>query len=64
MERRQVEALMSEWAREPCLYNIGHSDYMKNKKGLAEKRIVVTLNENTPDDKIGITGNICITMYC
>ena len=55
---------MSEWAPEPCLYNIGHSDYMKNKKGLAEKRIVVTLNENTPDDKIGITGNICITMYC
>ena len=60
---------MSEWTREPCLYNIGHSDYMKNeKKRLAEERIVVTLNENTPDDKIGITGNICIKkheiMYC
>ena len=59
---KQVEALICEWAGEPCLYNVGHADYMKNDKRLnAGKRIVATLNENTNPEDTQITGKILMT---
>jgi hypothetical protein len=55
---RQVEMLISEWAREPCLYNATHDDYSKSDKRLiVEKRIVAALNESisSPEERL-ITG--------
>ena len=55
---RQVELLISEWEREPCLYDATHDDYSKSDKRLiVEKRIVAALNENinSPEERL-ITG--------
>ena len=55
---RQVELLISEWEREPCLYDATHDDYSKSDKRLIiEKRIVAALNENvnSPEER-SITG--------
>ena len=58
---KQVEALICEWAGEPCPYNVAHADYMKNDKRLnAEKRIVATLNENMNPEDTQITGKILL----
>jgi hypothetical protein len=57
---RQVELLISAWAREPCLYDTSHEDYSKSHKRLnVEKRIVAVLNENvtSPEERL-ITGKI------
>jgi hypothetical protein len=57
---RQVELLISEWAREPCLYDTSHEEYSKFDKRLnVEKRIVAALNENvtSPEERL-ITGKI------
>ena len=55
---RQVELLISEWAKEPCLYDATHEDYSKYEKRVnVETRIVKTINENiiTPEERL-ITG--------
>ena len=55
---RQVELLISEWEREPCLYDATHDDYSKSDKRLIiERRIVAALNENVniPEERL-ITG--------
>lgn len=59
---RQVELLISEWEREPCLYDATHEDYSKSDKRLIiEKRIVATLNENAtgPEERL-LSGKIAI----
>lgn len=57
---RQVELLISEWSREPCLYDAAHEDYSKYDKRLSvEKRIVAALNENvTSPGERAVTGKI------
>lgn len=57
---RQVELLISEWAKEPCLYDANHEDYTKYDKRLnIERQIVAALNENVchPEERL-LTGKI------
>ena len=55
---KQVELLISEWEKEPCLYDANHEDYTKYDKRLnIERQIVAALNENVsnPEERL-LTG--------
>ena len=56
---REVGPLIPEWAQKPCLYNVGHADYMNNDKKInAEKRIAAALNENLKPEEAEVTGEV------